>query len=104
MIVFKKQFWNTVLSIALTFSVECVFALLFLLIYVSIYYATDYEPLNTGTPVLFVKGFLILLPSIYNIRKVIEAHKARDFFAVFGFLVISIVYCICIVFLGGGGR
>jgi len=104
MVLFKKNFWTTVLSIAMTFLAECVFAVFFLMIYGAIYLATEYEPLNTGTPVWFAKGFLILLPSIYNAKKLIAAYKAKDFVAAFGFLGITIVYSILIVLLGGGGR
>ncbi len=104
MVLFKKNFWTTVLSIALTFFAECVFAMLFLMIYLAVYYTTEYEPLNTGTPVLFAKGFLILLPTIYNIKKIIPAYKAKDFVAVFGFVGITIVYSTWIAFMGGGGR
>lgn len=86
------------------FFVECVFAGIFLMIYMAIYYATEYEPLNTGTPVFFFKGFLILLPSIYNIKKIITAYKAEDFATVFGFLSITIIYTTLIALLGGGGR
>lgn len=104
MVLFTKNFWTTVLSIVLTFFVECVFAGIFLMIYMAIYYATEYEPLNTGTPVFFFKGFLILLPSIYNIKKIITAYKAEDFATVFGFLSITIIYTTLIALLGGGGR
>ena len=99
-----KNFWTIVLSIAFVFFTECFLAGLFLFIYMAIYFATEYEPLNSGNPVLFVKRFLILLPSIYNIRKIIAAFKVKDFIVVLGFVCITIVYSILIAFLGGGGR
>ena len=104
MVLFTKKFWATILSITFTFFAECLFAGIFLLIYLAIYYATDYEPLNTGAPVFFAKGFLILLPSVYNIKKIITAYKAKDFVATFGFLNITLLYSACIALLGDGGR
>lgn len=105
MILFKKTFWTTVLSIALTLLGECVLAiLLIMIIWGSIYYPTEYEPLNSGTPVLFVKGFLILLSSIYNIKKTIAAFETMDLIAVFGFITITIAYSGLFAFSGGGGR
>lgn len=104
MVLFNKHFWKTALTITLTFFIECIFAAFCLVIYLVIYTITEYEPLNTGVLVLLIKGFLILLPSIYNFRKIIEAYKNKDFVTVLGFLVITVVYSICIVYLGGGGR
>jgi hypothetical protein len=104
MLILKKGFWTTVLAVLWVFFAECYFAFIFLMIYFAIYSATEYQPLNTGVPVLLVKGFLILAASVYNFKKIIAAYKANDFVAVFAFLGITIVYDICIAFLGGGGR
>ena len=104
MVIFKKKFWATVLSVVLTFFVECVYAIIFLMLYLTIYSITEYEPLNTGTPVLIAKGLLILPPLIYNTKKIIAAYKVRDFVSVFGFIGITISYSIGIIYLGGGGR
>jgi hypothetical protein len=104
MILLKKSFWIVVGTIALTFLVECIFALICFIIYGAVYDVTEYEPLNTGTPVFFFKGFLILLPSICNIKKIIAAYKVRNFVSVVGFLCITIVYGILIALPSGGGR
>jgi len=104
MILFKKSFWTIVLSVILTFVIECLFAVLFLIIWASIYYTTEYEPLNTGTPVLLAKVFLILVPFVYNVKKIVAAYKAKDFVTVVGFLGITIVYSVLITLPSGGGR
>ncbi len=104
MISFKKTFRTTVLSITLTLFVECFLAFLLIMIWAAIYYVTEYEPLNSGASVWFVKGFLILLPSIYNVKKINAALKVKDFVAVVGFIGITVVYSILIALLGGGGR
>jgi hypothetical protein len=74
------------------------------LVWAAIYNATDYEPLNTGTPVLFLKGFLILLILLYNSKKIITGYRSKDYVAVFGFLIISITLGILIILPSGGGR
>ena len=104
MLIFKKSFWTTVANVSSVFFAECLFAIIVLMIHLAIYSATEYEPLNVGVPVLLVKGFLILVASVYNMKKLIAAYKTNDFVAVFGFLCITIVYSTCIAFLGGGGR
>lgn len=88
--------------VTLTFLVECFLTLVFFMIYGAIYYATEYEPLNTGSPVLFVKAFLILLTSIYNVKKMVAGLKAKDFVTAAGFVGITLVYSVLIAFLGTG--
>lgn len=104
MVIFNKNFWSTVLSVVLTLIVECVLTGVFLVIYAAIYYTTGHEPLNSGTPVLFMKGFLILLVSIYNSKKIIASYRAKDVVAAFGYLAITMGYSILIILPSGGGR
>jgi hypothetical protein len=104
MILFDKHTWATALAVLLTLLAECSLAAIFLILYFVIYTMTGYEPLNTGLPVLIGKGILILVPGIYNAKKVIAGYKSNDSLTVSVFVGITIIYSLGILFLGGGGR
>jgi hypothetical protein len=104
MILLKKDFWKMISRISIILIIELAFCICGLIIFLIIYSATGKESFNTYAASIFYKIILTIPPLFYNLNQIIIAHKRRDYYSVFGFVGITVLYCLFVWSLGGGGR